>query len=225
MSALHRYHDARTTTRLLANAAGGQGYTVNFINNSTNPGSVYMFQTNPGANIQNVQSLAWFSYGSNPGTQDSFQWTIDYAMLWASTAQLIPGVIVTASQTLPCTLQANNEVTFTRNSFGFLLADQATSTTPGITFNEDGTIPGNTASIGISMSGAGVFAVEAQPNLIANFNPTPTYYISFSLAPVRQGAVLITQGTPAQQITFPSNMFTCTATLNADNSWSVSYSP
>ncbi len=226
MSNLHRYHDARAMSsgRTTLDAAGAQGYTVNFMNNSTNAGSVYMFQTNPGANVQNVSSLAWFSYGSNPGTSDTFQWSIDYAMLWSSVADLIPGVVVTTSQTLPCSLSSSNQATFTHNEFGFLLNELTTSTTAGITIIEDGTIPASMASIGIAMSGAGVFAVEAQPNLSANFDPTPTYWISFDLQPIQQGAVLISQGTSAQQITFGDNIFNCNVTLNQNNTWTITYS-
>jgi hypothetical protein len=202
-------------------SSAGQGYSVDFINNSSNGGFVYMFQTNPGANVSNVQSLAWFSYGTNPATQAQFSWTVDYAMLWSTTAPLVPGVVVTASQNLPCTLQQGNQATFLENDYGFWLTSQTTSSSPGITIVEDSSLPLNTASIGISMSGAGVFAVEAQPNLVANFQPTPTYWIAFSLMPIQQGAVLITQGTPAQQITFAPNVFAMSATLNQDNSWTI----
>ncbi len=226
MSNLHRYHDARAKSTGRSNtldAADAQGYTVNFINNSTNPGWVYMYQTNPGGNVQNPSQLAWFVYGSNAGTQESFNWSIDYSMLWSEVANLNAGVVVTASQVMPCSLTSGNEATFTRNEFGLLLTDQQNSSTVGITISEDGTIPANTAAVGIAMSGAGVFAVAAQPNMVANFDPTPTYWISFDLQPVQQGAVLISQGTTGQQITFGDNIFVCNATLNADNSWTITY--
>lgn len=205
--------------------SAGQTYTVNFINNSSNPGYAYMFQSNPGANLQGVLALAWFTYGLNSGSQATFQWEVDYNMFWSTTGVLAGGVNVIASQSMDCTLQNNNEIGLTYNSFGFTFQDQTTSTTPGISFIEDNTIPANTASVGIGMSGAGTFAVQAQPNMTANFNPTPTYWLGFSLAPIKQGSVLITQNpTGVPQITFPASMFTATVTLSSTNVFSVTYS-
>ncbi|MGZ4976104.1 MAG: hypothetical protein ACXV8O_03030 [Methylobacter sp.] len=219
----------RSNTSLALAAAetdsSGQTYTVNFINNSNNAGSAYMFQSNPGANLQGVLALAWFSYGTNPGTVASFQWEVDYNMFWSTTGVLAGGVNVVASQSKSCTLQSNNEIGLTYNSFGFTFQNQTTSSTPGISFLQDNTIPANTASIGIGMSGAGTFAVQAQPNMTANFNPTPTYWLGFSLAPIQQGSVLINQNpTGVPQITFPPSMYTATVTLSSTNVFSVSYS-
>lgn len=225
MSQNHNIVDYRSNLTTDGEAGGaGQGYTINFINNSANQGSAFVFQTNPGPVITGLVSLAWFSYGTNPGTIATFHWSIDYGMLWSTTANLVPGVVVMASQNLPCTLQTNNEATFTKNEFGYVLNKQVTSTVPGITILEDPSIPANSASVGMSMSGAGVFAVPAQPNLTVNFSVTPTYWIAFSLQSVQKGAVLISQAvTMKQQITFPVNKYICTATLNVDNTWNIAY--
>lgn len=220
-------HDNRSIA--LANtsmaAADSVGYTVNFVNNSNNAGTAYMFQTDPSATAQNASSLAWFSYPSNVGVVNTFLWSIDYSVFWSSTANLVPGVVVTSSQTLPCGVTSNNQTTLSRNDFGYYLSAPVTGSPSGsIIILQDSKVVSNTASIGIGMSGAGTFAVPAQPNITALFTPNPTYWISFSLAPVKKGTVLITQSTNSQMIQFPPGMTTCTATLSATNSWSVEYS-
>lgn len=223
-------HDNRiiaieSDTMFAAAAPAAQQYTVNFVNNSNNPGTAYMYQTDPGLVIPAPASLAWFAYGSNPGVTNTFMWSIQYSMIWSTTATLVPGVVVIAAQNLPCGLTSSNEATFSKNQFGFLLSGQTTGSPSGsIIIAQDNSIPAGTASIGIGMSGAGTFAIPAQPNITAIFTPNPTYWISFSLAPVQQGTVLITQSTNSAMIQFPPNLFTCTATLNSQNQWILSYS-
>jgi hypothetical protein len=196
------------------------------LNNSSNSGTAYLYQTDPGlTQAGSPSSLAWFAYGSNVGVTNQFQWSVAYSMLWSTTATLVPGVVVVASQVLPCDLQTSNEATFTHNNFGYLLTGQTAGSPAGsIIIAEDGTIPLNAASIGIGMSGAGTFAIPAQPNITAIFTPNPAYWIGFSLSPIKQGSVISTQAANSANIAFPNNMFTCTATLDGNNRWSLKYS-
>jgi len=223
-------HNLHNTSSLLADP-NGQAYKVNFVNNSNNAGTVYMFQTNPGPLVSNVTSLAWFSYGSNKGDVETFQWTILYGAFWSASAALGQGVVVTAGNwaggsATGMALTSLNETTLSQNAFGFILSSPTNSTVAGITIMEDNTVQPNVGSIGIGMGGAPVFAIPAQPNLTAIFTPTPTYWIAFALAPVQQGAVVATQTTSqTPQILFPPGNFTATATLNALNAWTIAYSP
>lgn len=224
-------HDNRTfkapvSMEVTASDPPPQNYTVNFVNNSGNSGTAYLFQTDPGLIVPAPASLAWFCYGSNPGVVNTFLWSSQYGMFWSTSATSVtPGLIVIASQNLPCGLTTNNEVTFSKNNFGYLFENQATGSPSGsIIIMQDNTIPFNNAVIGIGMSGAGAFAIPAQPNITAIFTPTPAYWIGFSLQLIQQGTVLDTQATYSAQIIFPFNMYTCTATLNRNNQWSLKYS-
>lgn len=201
-------------------------YTVNFVNNSLNSGTVYLYQTDPTLSTPPASSLAWLAYGTNPGVINTILWSTQYSMFWSSTTTpLNPGTVVTASQNLPCGLSTNNEVTFTKNAFGYRFQNQTTGSPAGsIIIFQDSTIPADSAYIGIGMAGAGSFAIMAQPNITTLFTPDPTYWVAFSLTQVQQGTVLVTQSTNSAKITFPSNTYTCTATLDKNNTWSLRYS-
>ena len=203
----------------------GVKYSLTFVNNTTNAWSACVYQTDPDINIPNVQSLAWFAEVAAPTTTVLFQWQIDYAFTWGETGPLVPGVIYSASQTWPANLTTTNQVTLTQPQSPqgpyYTFSNQTIGPNPGSLYiSEDNTVGLGNASVGIAMSGAGVFVVEAEPNLNLIFTPHPVYWITFGM--YEQGEVLnITEITNSQEIAFPPGVYAMTATLNADNTWSV----
>ena len=202
-------------------ANGGVQYTVNFLNKSTNPGSACVYQEDPNLGVENVMSLAWFSMYAFPTTSILFQWTIDYSFVWGQTGQLVPGVQFNAAQTWSADLSNTNQVTLDYLSNAYTFENQTKGPAPGsLTVSETAAVPLKQASVGIGMSGAGTFVVQAQPNLSLKFTPHPRYWITFGT--FRQGQVLdITQITGAQEIDFPPGVYSMAAILNADNSWTI----
>ncbi len=198
-------------------------FTVNFTNDANNAGSVYWFQTGSGANDPNVRSLVWIASGSNPHTGCRLRWSEDFAMFWSSTA---PGLYeLTSFEFLDCTLTSDNQATLEYSQDGFSFSGQGNAPATGMTIIENATIPGNTATVGIGMAGAGVFSTAAQANLTITFCPVPAYWIAFSLTAMEPGAALNLPVQMAQAIVFPNNAYTCNATLNVDQSWTISYGP
>jgi rhizosphere induced protein len=202
----------------------GQQYTLIFNNQSPNNWTFVCFQNQPSGLPMNYVSLAWFAQPAAPRTRIIFRWQVDYSFVWSQTGTLAPGVIFTASQDIPTNgVTSNNAITFTREPNGaFNFKDQATGPSGALTIQQDDTIPFNTASIGIGVSGAGTFAVQAQPNIPVTFVPTPTYYVAFGQS-IQEGLVLnISQFTQVAQIQFPVNIYEVTATLLPNNKWSLS---
>ncbi len=195
-------------------------YTLIFKNNSTLPGNACVYQKDPGFG-PNIMSLAWFSKYAFQTTQLTFQWKVDYSFVWSQTGQLIPGVIFAASQYWPADLSTSNKVTFTNQAGAYTFKDQVPGPTQGSLYiYEDGKLPSNQASVGIGMSGYGTFVQQAQPNLELAFTPHPEYWITFGN--YTQGQVLNVQSiTQAARVEFPVNVFSMTAILNPDNTWTI----
>jgi len=209
----------------------GTQYTLRVINKSSNLVDMCTYQKDPDIGVPNVMSLAWFAKPAHPTTTVVFRWTVDYSFVWSETGKLIPGVFFDASQIWPADPSVLGVSSDTRagNQIGLSHASGAynfTSTpTPGaqvgsLYVKEDASIPLKQASVGIGMSGSGTFVVQSQPNLNLSFTPHPVYYLAAGT--YTQGEVLdigsITNPTP---IRFPAGIFSLTATLNEDNTWSV----
>ena len=197
-------------------------YAVNFNNNSANAGSVCLYQAGTNANMPGMP-LAWMCQPSNPGTSGSFRWTIDYEFIWGQTGTIVPGVILLPSQMMSADPNGMNQITFTQQSPGMAQFTNPTQGPPAgsLIIRQDASIPLNQMAVGISMSGAGTFAVQAQPNITAVFTPRPSYWITFGM--YTAGQVLDPGSTTnAAQITFPPDVFMMNATLNPDNSWTIS---
>lgn len=195
-------------------------YSITLVNNSTQSGTFMVFQKDPGA-YPNVMSLAWMAKNAHPATQLSFDWTQDYNFVWDETGMLVPGVTVEASQVLPADPTGSNSIKLIHDGFGFSFEDPGTESQPGsLLIQEDATIPPNTAAVGIGMSGAATFMVQAQPNMNVVFTPHPEYWVAFGN--FEQGEVLdVEEMTNAMQINFPPNTYHAKATLNADNTWTA----
>jgi rhizosphere induced protein len=207
----------------MSNGSSGTNYSLIFQNNSSNGWTAAVYQQAPNISQQDVMSLAWFAQAADPSTTVTFYWQINYDFVWSETGTLVPGVLFSASQNWSTNPEGqNNQVGFTYGNGGpFTFNNQTAGPQQGTLYiAQDGTIPENTAAVGIAMSGAGTFVVQAEPNITASFTPTPNYWITFG--DYVQGQVMdIQQITSAAQIVFPVNVTSMTATLNANNSWTV----
>lgn len=202
-------------------ATTGTQYSVVFVNNSDQTGSACIYQQDPNIGVPDVMSLAWFSQIAAPTTTVVFQWTINYNFVWSETGNLVPGVVFTASQTWDADLSSNNQVTFTNNGGAYTFQNLTAGPSQGnLYIQQAGTIPADQASVGVGMSGFGTFVVQAEPNMNLIFTPQPEYWITFGN--YIQGQVMdITEVSNPGQIQFPANVYSMTATLNSDNTWTI----
>ncbi|MFI8417203.1 protein rhiA [Serratia sp. NPDC078593] len=196
-------------------------YKVNFKNHSSNYGKACIYQTLPDIDDPNIMSLAWFSKAAHPNTNVQFDWNIDYSYVWDETGVLLPGVNFDASQVLPADLVNKNQVTLKYEKGAFKFDNLGKGNRDGTLYiTHDSSLPLDIASVGIGMSGAGTFVVQAQPNLNLNFTPHPTYWIAFGN--YTSGQVLdISEITNQQQLDFPPNVYELEVELLMDNTWSV----
>jgi hypothetical protein len=196
-------------------------YSLTFVNNSSQNGAACVFQRDPNLGVPNAMPLAWFARWAGPSTRVNFQWTTDYSFVWGQVGQLVPGVTFMSAQMWPADLSTRNMVTFSTagGNIGFQNPTQGPS--PGSLYiNEAPTVFPNMAAVGIGMSGSATFVAQAMPNMMLVFTPHPQYWIAFGN--FEQGQVLDPyQITNAAQIAFPPGVYSVTATLNQDNTWTI----
>jgi hypothetical protein len=198
-----------------------QKYTLKVMNNSTNKGNICVYQSTPETTATNVMSLAWFSEYAFPTTTVIFDWSLDYQFMWDETGTLKPGIVFDASQVWDADLTSNNMVTLHYDQ-AYTFKDQHTNSNSAgnLVITQDETVPLKMAAVGIGMSGAGAFAFEAQPNTTLVFTPHPEYWITFGN--YQKGEILdITAITNQAKVAFPPNVYSMTAFLMSDNTWSV----
>lgn len=212
-------------------SVAGTQYTLVVQNNSTNFVDMCVYQEDPDLGVPEVLSLAWFSEPAYPSTQVVFTWKIDYSFVWSETGELRPGITFKASQTWPADPSIlgvgtrstpGNQIGLTnfKEAYTFESTPTKGARVGSLYIHEDPTIPLKQASVGIGMSGAGTFAVQAQPNQNLTFTPHPVYYLAAGT--FAQGEVLdIGAVNNPVAIQFKPGVFKASATLNEDNSWTV----
>jgi hypothetical protein len=155
----------------------------------------------------------------------TFTWTVNYSFVWSQTGSLQPGVTFVAQQTQdadPDDLTANQVLFDYRNgAFTFRPGSAAGMAELGSLYiRELSTVPIGTATVGIGMSNAGVFAVQAQPNMNLVFTPHPEYWVTAGT--YEQGEVLnIEQITNSANVGFDAT-FDMVAVLTPTNTWQIS---
>lgn len=202
----------------------GTSYSLTLKNESAQHYTFYVFQKDPDQASADIFSLAWFAspFAIVPGNQIKFNWTIDYNFVWGATGTLMPGVTFHASGLVDADPAGSNKTNFTIDP-GPHLTDPTKGEPSGSLVIKDGPeVPNNAFSVGIGMSGAGTFAVQAGPNLTHAFTPTPTYYIGAGQN-VHVGDVLdIVTSNPVAQVKFGHGEYNESYTLKSDNKWQKS---
>jgi hypothetical protein len=197
--------------------------TLNFVNNSNVPGSFMVFQQLEGG--YQLNSLAWFARYAYPNTTLRFDWDdAAYDFVWAASGNITPGIVINASQVVPANLSAGNQISFSYDAANrtFNLHNLSSGSPAGtLAVRQDSSIPMNAVAVGIGMSGAPTVVVQGSPNMTVTFTPRPTYWVAFGT--FQQGQLLdIETITQPVQVVFPPNVVSMTATLNADNTFTIS---
>jgi hypothetical protein len=199
-------------------------YSLTVTNNSTQFRDLCVYQKPVDLGVPNVMSLAWLTAPAWPGTTVKFSWSLDYCFVWSQTGTLKPGVTFLAQQTEPADPDDlnSNQIVFGYSQGAFDFMTGSASGTPqldSLYIRELSTVPAGAATVGIGMSNAGVFAVQAEPNINLVFTPHPEYWIT--AGDFEHGEVLdIEQITNEQQVDF-SGTFDMTAVLGPTNTWTV----
>lgn len=197
-----------------------QKYSVLITNKSNKPWNFMVFQSPPAR----AHSLAWFASPFKIGLGDniSFSWGVDYQFLWGKTGELKPGVHFSAGGSKDCDPAVNNMTTFTVTNQTPDLSPSTTGAQKGTLKIVDGSdVPSNIFSVGLAMSGNGIYAVNAGPNLSHVFTPTPSYWVG-AMDDVKEGEVMdIKTISQTAELHFPPNVYNLSATLTKENIWEI----
>lgn len=199
-------------------------YSLTVTNNSTQFQDLCVYQKPVDLGVPNVMALAWLTAPAWPGTTVTFDWTLDYCFIWAQTGSLKPGVTFRAQQTVtadPDNLNANQTLFDYRNgAFTFATGNAAgTAELGSLYIRQMPSIPTGTATVGIGMSNAGVFAVEAQPNINLVFSPHPEYWVTAGT--FQPGEVLDIEQITNEAAVAYDGTFDMSATLTSTNTWVI----
>lgn len=206
-------------------ACHGTEYTVIFKNESVNVGDACIYQHDPDMDAYDVMSLAWLVKGSAPTTTVAFDWTIDYCFAWDEMGELVPGVVFDAAQIWdadPSGITGDNCVTFSMLDGDIYTFEKSRfcGEDGNLYIYGDRSLPVKQAAVGIGMSGSPTYVTPAQPNWQWVYTPKPMYWITFGT--FEPGEVLDVESISHKaQIHFPPNVYSMTATLNEDNTWTV----
>ncbi|HEY3751740.1 MAG TPA: hypothetical protein VGL80_21375 [Pseudonocardiaceae bacterium] len=199
-------------------------YSLTVTNNSTQFQDLCVYQKPVDLGVPNAMSLAWLTAPAWPGTTVKFTWSLDYCFVWSQTGTLKPGVTFLAQQTEsadPDNLN-DNQILFGYNEGAFTFIDGTAAGTPqlgSMYIRQLSSIPTASATVGIGMSNAGVFAVQAEPNINLVFTPHPEYWVTAGT--FEHGEVLdIEQITNEEPVEF-SGTFDMVAELGPTNIWTV----
>lgn len=199
-------------------------YSLTVINNSTQFQDLCVYQKPVDLGVPNAMSLAWLTAPAWPTTTVTFSWSLDYCFVWSQTGSLQPGVTFKAQQTWAANPDdlTQNQVLFNFDNDAFTFQAGSAAGTPqlgSLYIRELSSVPVGTATVGIGMATAGVFAVQAEPNMNLVFSPHPEYWITAGT--FEQGEVLdIEQITNEAPVPF-NGTFDMVATLSSQNTWTV----
>jgi len=193
-------------------------------NNSTQYQDLCIYQNPVDLGVPDAMALAWLTAPAWPKTTVTFTWTLNYSFVWSQTGSLQPGVTFLAQQNQsadPSDLTAN-QVLFDYRNGAFTFAPGVAPGVPelgSLYVTESSRVPIGTATVGIGMSNAGVFAVQAQPNMNLVFTPDPEYWVTAGT--YEQGKVLdIEQITNSAIVGFEATTDKV-AVLSPVNTWTV----
>lgn len=202
----------------------GTTYTLRCVNNSVVNWVFYIYQRMP-QQPGDIFSLAWFAspYKISPGSYVEFDWSIDYSFVWGNTGVLLEGINYIAGGIKPCSLTGNNQTTFSLDDNAPQLSDPTPGGQPGsLRVNIAGNVPNQMFATGIGMSGHGTFVQQALMNSSQVYTLEEPKYFVAAATQMQMGAVLPETITGAAEFKYPINVYKLTATLGADNRWTIS---
>jgi hypothetical protein len=193
-----------------------QSVTIN--NQSAHSAHLMVFQQNPGSLSADAMALAWFSKFSDPGSNVEFGWDLTWGFSWADTGALQAGITYNVNGTTD-SQPTSNQITLDFNG-AYQLTKPDRGPDPDLLYIvQDTTIPvASTASVGVTMNGSTVYAVQATPNTNLTFTPHPSYFLAYG--DYTPGLVLdLSSINNPLKLVYGPGVSGLQVTLNADNTW------
>jgi hypothetical protein len=168
-------------------------------------------------------SLAWFTKPAHPGTTTVFDWTEDYSLMLFKPGSTNPIQTLAVDPADPTKQQV--QIGYTNGALGFQAGPVVADPKPGNIYVRElsGLPDSNVGDIGLAIGGKPAYAVSAAPNLDVVFTPKAGTNYWLTAGNHEAGAVLDAEEITAPvEISFAPGVFALTATLNKDNTWTVS---
>lgn len=198
----------------------GFNYSLTVNNRAAHSAYFMVYQSDPGSWDPNALALAWFAKFSNPSPSAKimFNWSVDLGFSWAETGELKPGIQFTASETYDPT-GGKNKITLDYNGAYQFINPETGADPARLYLAESPRIPlKSDASVGVTMSGSTVYAVQARPNQNLTFSPHPQYWLAYG--DYEPGTVIdVSSINNPLALPYPTGVYSLTTTLNADGSW------
>jgi hypothetical protein len=216
---LARVPNGQCAQRSTGGDATGAAYSITLSNQSCLATYLFVYQNAPDSWATDAKMLAWMSAFVNPGVSRTFTWHPIFGMSWADTGSLGPEANYQACETLEAS-QANMVMLDYDQAYCF--TDARSGGDPGFLYLQcNADIPwSSSASVGTTISGLPIYAVQAQPGLCITSYPYPAYCLGHGN--FTQGAVIDPdQIACPQPFAFPAGVYALQATLQSDNTWTT----
>jgi hypothetical protein len=169
-------------------------------------------------------SCAWLVQQIDDNNTYTFTWDIQWGFAWSATGTNT-GVQWAASGSLPADplSQAECAATFGYNGDFQLLPATGTPDGQTLTITDSPQVPipsDQPSSVGVTLGGSPACVTNAGPNLTQVYTLHPTYYIDAGQY-VKGQMVDGTSLTRFQALEYAAGVYALTATIDADNNWSV----
>lgn len=199
-------------------------HTVTVVNRSSSFRNLVVYQNPASVQSYGVQSLAWLTAYSWPGSTVEFAWNEDYSVVWGPDGLLLPGVTFEGTQTVAADPYGSPNNYFSLSgpgaqAFPLALTAVGGSAPPGyLTVMSGPNVPFGT-DVGIAMNGSPVFAASAPAPLTeARYRvDRPQYFLAAGA--YQQGQVLDVPAINGETPLIFSGTNDLHVTLTASGSW------
>ena len=193
-------------------------YTLRFVNASSIHGTVCIFQTLHGTQLQKFYSIAWLTKEVESTTEVQFGWPLEYGFVSAPDTQLEPGSVVSNCSFLPA--KPGSAVTYSCEETTGEFRHLRDGSPCNLTLYQEASVPPMTRAVGIGMAQSPTILTPALPNFIATLFLPCDYWIVFGR--FKEGEVLdVADLSNRAALNFAKGGGSLEAKLNPDFTWTI----
>lgn len=198
-------------------ASAAQSYSITFVNESSKEQDFMIYQS-----LAEKTGLAWFAEPIRIGGNRKFEWRETFGFVWANMPKFAPGSVFIAEETVPASVDYNNNIEFSRQGSNFFFQNANDKGGKGnLTIKTTDLVPAGMVALGLSMQNAPMFAYEAETNR-TNIITVGAIEYWIVAGNFKQGEVLdLKQIENNCRVKFPPNIFAVKATLDANGTWTL----
>lgn len=194
-----------------------QSYSITFVNESSNEKEFMIF-----VRIRSPTDLAWFAEPVRVGANRKVEWRETFGFVWGKMPKPDSGGVFIAEETVPASVDYNNNIEFTRQGSDFLFQNANDKGQKGdLTIRTTGLVPSGMVAIGLSMQNAPIIVLEADPNMTYLMAVGALEYWIAAGHYIHDGIVNMKVIGDKCRVKFPPNIFAVKATLEANGTWTL----